>query len=118
MGKWCPNRKKYFSDFELIDEELDKENIDKKEIKSLIFQIECDYQDLEEEVDDLEEEVSTLKRDVDALKNEVDWYVRKDNPSVNPSLLDSYFKKDIFKILNEKYTWYQLEELLKSNNII
>ena len=55
---------------------------------------------------------------MNSLQDEVDWYNRKDNPSVQPSMLDSCFKKDIFKVLNDKYTWYQLEEILKNNKII
>ena len=33
MGEWCPQRKKYISDYELISEELQKEVIDKQRIK-------------------------------------------------------------------------------------
>lgn len=114
MGEWCTQRKKYFSDFELVSEELDKEVIDKKRIKSLLFRIECDYQELEQTNDDLEDEVSDLKKEVRNLEDEVEWFNKRDNSSISPSMLDTYFKQKIFKELNEKYTWWELEEKLKS----
>ena len=118
MRNWCPERKIYLSDFDLLKEELTKESPDKKEVNDLIWHIEHDFQQLESDNEDLEDEISDLKKDVNSLQDEVDWYNRKDNPSVQPSMLDSYFKKDIFKVLNDKYTWYQLEEILKNNKII
>jgi len=116
--RWCSERKIYLSDFDLLKEELAKESFDKKEVNDLIWHIEHDFQQLESDNEDLEDEISDLKKDVNSLQDEVDWYNRKDNPSVQPSMLDSYFKKDIFKVLNDKYTWYQLEEILKNNKII
>ena len=118
MGRWCEERKIYLSDFDLLKEELAKESFDKKEVNSLLFNIECDFKQLEGDNEDLEDEISDLKKDVDVLQDEVDWYSRKDNPSVQPSMLDNYFKNEIFKQLNEKYTWYQLEDILKNNKII
>ena len=116
--RWCSERKIYLSDFDLLKEELAKESPDKKEVNDLIWHIEHDFQQLESDNEDLEDEISDLKKDVNSLQDEVDWYNRKDNPSVQPSMLDSCFKKDIFKVLNDKYTWYQLEEILKNNKII
>jgi cell division septum initiation protein DivIVA len=82
MGKWCPERKIYLSDFDLLKEELAKESPDKKEVNDLIWHIEYDFQQLEGDNEDLEDEISDLKKDVNSLQDEVDWYNRKDNHSV------------------------------------
>jgi len=113
MGKWCDVRKKYISDFDLIGEELDKETPDLKEIRSLLFRIETDYQELEEENSEQEDEIYELKREVSHLEEEVEWFNRRDSQSEKPSMLDSHFKRSIFEKLDRKYTWWQLEEKLK-----
>ena len=113
MGKWCETTKRYLSDFDLLRQELEKENLDKKEIRSLILKIESDYQEIEEEVEELEYEMRDLEREKSALEEEVDWYQRKDQPTSSPSILDHHFKKEIFSKLSEKYQWWELEEKLK-----
>jgi predicted nucleic acid-binding Zn-ribbon protein len=113
MGKWCETTKRYLSDFDLLRQELEKENPDKKEIGSIIFKIETDHEELEGEVEELEYEMGDLKREISGLEDEVDWYQRKDQPTSSPSIIDHHFKKEIFSKLSEKYQWWELEEKLK-----
>ena len=107
----------YKTDFELLREEISKDIIDKKHCHELIYSLEYDKNQIDNEIYDLEGELSDLKQDVRYMESEIESLNRNNKPSP-PSMLDSYYKSKVFIELSEKYTWYQLEDILKNNNII
>ena len=107
----------YKDDFELLKDEIMKDDIDKKQCCKLLTSIMFDNNEMESEISDLEDELYEVKREIRDLESQVDL-LEKGNSTSKPSTLDIYFKNKIFSELSEKYTWYQLEDLLKKNNII
>lgn len=62
--------------------------------------------DLENQVEDLEDQLDKLKKELNTIK------------IFNGKTLDDNFKNEIFQKLSSKYTSWQLEDILKNNNIM
>jgi hypothetical protein len=103
---------------ETLREELSKEDLTQinrelsfqmlENIEDEIDMMENENWDLEQQIDDLENDIESMRCDLDDFKK----------PIKGTNFIDSEFKKKIFDQLSEKYTWYQLEELLKNNKMI
>jgi len=100
-----------------IREELEKEDkslIDFDRCLNLLENVQDEMDDMECENNDLDSTNYDLERKIEDLEDELESY--KKTRSVQT--LDDVYKEEIFEKLSEKYTHYNLEELLKSNNIL
>ena len=103
-----------------LKDELDKEDktsVDFDKCLSILEDIEGEIEYLEDDIEEYESQVWDLREDIGDLKYEI-----SELGSVceerNIKTIDDEFKERIFKDLSNKYTPYQLEELLKNNNIL
>lgn len=84
----------------------------------IVGKIDNHIDDLKEEASDYEDQANDYERDLDDCqceKRELEDKLDDLQPYITGNQsMDNYFKSKIFEELSEKYTWYQLEEKLKS----
>ena len=98
-----------------IREELKRDIIDPKKCLTLIDRIETDLDIIDSDNDYLEEQIDDLENINESMRCDIIDYQKIIS---NNNGVDSEFKKEIFKQLSDKYTWYQLEEKLKEHKIL
>lgn len=102
-----------------LREELEQENkslIDFDRCFNLLDDIQDDMDMLESESQDFEDMNYDLERKVDDLEEELEEY--KQSEKRKSQTLDDVYKEELFEELSKKYTYWNLEELLKNKSIM